>query len=430
MNLKTVIIFIFLIATIYQDFPLVNWFGEIARSPIFIITPLMMFYLLLKKKVKITFYTKCFILYIIYIYIITLCNLLWLFIVENKVYVLNENIIIKSIKMSFYPIIAFFYYQFTYTFLSTRDNKLNLLFKAVFSLEIFLLFFMILEIFYLKKTENFLPFIHSNNFKYWRIRLLTYEESWVGSIIIIITSINIFLVNYLDKSKQFKFFVYLVSLIFISHFTLKTESKGYMLVFLISTMPLIITYLYNNKKTRKFLFLGLAIVLIISSYIYISLRGIIEEQLHTSVTFGTRFSSYLASLKILIFHPIGVGWGPYLHYYSESLKYVISSDLMSNFNIYEALRYTNTSKSLSTKTFFFNQLIFGGLPFLIFFYYFFVKKYIVLSRMKNKNLVFIKIPFVYIILSGIIYITFEIKYEIWFFLAFIDVIITKLTTDE
>jgi hypothetical protein len=161
-----------------------------------------------------------------------------------------------------------------------------------------------------------------------------------------------------------------------------------------------------------------------------SLQHIIGDQLYSSISFGTRFSSYLAALKNFISHPLGVGWGPYLHYYSESLNSIVSSDIMERFSLGEVKGYIGTSKNLSTKTFFFNHLIFGGIPFLFFFYLFFVRRYFFISKIKNVVFTFVRIPLLYIILSGFIYITFDIKYEVWFFLAFVDVIANKLKKDE
>ena len=161
--------------------------------------------------------------------------------------------------------------------------------------------------------------------------------------------------------------------------------------------------------------------MIFGFYVFSILYDTILSQLYYSITFGTRFSSYLACLNNFVYNPFGVGWGPYLNYYLESLTSVVESSTMSSFELREVKGYLTTTKNLSSKTYFFDNLVFGGIFFLLFFYLFFLKRYFIFSKIKSSSLAFIRIPLLYIILSSIVYVTFAIKYEIWFFLAFIDI---------
>lgn len=430
MNLRSFFLFVILLISVYQDFPLVNVFGEIARSPMVFLTPLLLLYLLKNSKIQISVYTKYLIFYILYLITITTIYLLWVLITKQQLSFLGENIIIKSVKMAIYPLTILIYYQFIYTFLSKDDTRFESLFKAMLALEFFLIIYLLFETHYSKTLEIFMPYLHSNEDKYWRIRLLTLEESWVGSILTIVTFTTIYLSIYLNKNKRTKVLVLTFSIFFILYYTIRSESKGYMLIFLLSTLPLVIKYFYNNKKIRKFLFLGSSVLVIFGFYISLTLYNTILSQLYSSITFGTRFSSYLACLNNFVFNPFGVGWGPYLNYYLESLTSVVESSTMSSFELREVKGYLTTTKNLSSKTYFFDNLIFGGVFFLLFFYLFFVKRYFIFSRMKLSSLAFIKIPLIYIILSGMVYVTFSIKYEIWFFLAFIDVLVTKLKSEK
>ena len=430
MNLRSVFLFFILLISVYQDFPLVNVFGEIARSPMVFLTPLLLLYLLKNSKIQISVYTKYLIFYILYLITITTIYLLWVLITKQQLSFLGENIIIKSVKMAIYPLTILIYYQFIYTFLSKDDTRFESLFKAMLALEFFLIIYLLFETHYSKTLEIFMPYLHSNENKYWRIRLLTLEESWVGSILTIVTFTTIYLSIYLNKNKRTKVLVLTLSVFFILYYTIRSESKGYMLIFLLSTLPLVIKYFYNNKKIRKFLFLGSSVLVIFGFYISLTLYNTILSQLYSSITFGTRFSSYLACLNNFVFNPFGVGWGPSLNYYAESLRNVVESPIMSPFELREVKGYLTTTKNLSSKTYFFDNLIFGGVFFLLFFYLFFVKRYFIFSKMKLSSLSFIKIPLIYIILSGIVYVTFNIKYEIWFFLAFIDVLLTKLKSEQ
>ncbi|UZO81874.1 hypothetical protein NBT05_05260 [Aquimarina sp. ERC-38] len=328
--------------------------------------------------------------------------------------------------MMTYPIVALIYYQFFYTFLEKKDFRFDTFFKSLFYLQVFLIVFIIFEAFYSKKLDTFMDYIHSNDLKYWRIRLLTYEESWVGSIITIISFLNMYLVTYLDKRKIVMLVTYLSSIFFIIFYSIRSESKGYLLVFLISALPLLIQYLYNNKKTRKFLIIGIVCIFSLGITLFFSLKEFVFQQLYSSITFGTRFSSYLSAISTFAYHPLGVGWGPYLCFYPNNLIDVINSDIMSPFNLEEVKLYLNDTKSLSSKTYFFDNLVFGGIPFLLFYFIFFIKRYIYFSKLKIQQLAFIRIPLLYVILSSLLYVTFSIKYEVWFFMAFLDVLQKKI----
>jgi hypothetical protein len=426
MKLREIFLFIILLFTVYQDFPLKNVFGEIARSPIVFCLPIFGLYFVLNPKIKLSQYSKYFLLYILYIIVVTLIHLFFLIITNQEIYFLGENILIKAIKMAIYPLVAFVYYQFVYTFLNKNENRFNILFKILFALEVLLVIYMIFEVYYSKTPHPFMTFLHSSNDKYWRIRLLTFEESWIGTVITIISFTTIYLSIYLNKSARIKRLVLFTSIFFIGYYTIKSESKGYMLLFLVSTLPMLIKSLYLNKKTRNLLIVSGAFIFISGVYVFFSLEHYVSEQLYTSVSFGTRFSSYLAAIKNFIYHPFGVGWGPHLYYYTNSLRSVIESTEMSNFNLGEVKGYLETSKSLSSKTYFFNNLVYGGVPFLLFFYLFFIKRIFTLSKIKAKHLMLLKIPLLFIILSSFLYVTFEIKYEVWFFLAFVDVLSNKL----
>mgnify|MGYP006095017107 CR=1 FL=1 len=425
MLLRTIFLFCLLLVSVYQDFPLVNYFGEIARSPIVFLTPLFLIYILKNKKIEISFYTKYFIFYILYLILVTIVHVLWIVIFKQEVYFLGENIILKSIKMSLYPVIILIYYQFVFMFLNKDETRFEILFRAMSGMLLLLVIYLVFEMYFLKKEDIFAAFIHSDSEKYWRVRLLTMEESWVGSVLTIVSFVTIYLSNYLKKSIKIKFLIYSLASFFTLFYSVQSESKGYLLIFIISTLPLVIKYFYNNKKTRKFLFFFGFFLIMFGVYVFSILYSNVSSKLYSSVTFGTRFSSYLGALNTFVSHPLGVGWGPYLTYYPEYLKNVLESSIMSKFELGEVKKYLITSKNLSTKTYLFDNLIFGGIPFLLFYYLFFVRRYFFLSKIKDKNLSFIKIPLLYIILSSLLYVTFSVKFEIWFFLAFIDVLRTK-----
>jgi len=420
MKLKVIILCIILILITYQDFPLVNYFGEIARSPIFFLTPFFLGYLLLFKKLNISNYIKTYLVYLAYLILISAIYTIIIIVKNQSVYILEENILIKNIKMLAYPITAILFYQFIYTLFYKKKLSFNNLFKAVFFAQLFLIVFLIFEARVYKTTDVFLPFLHASAEKYWRIRLLTFESSWTGTIVIIFTLLPVYLVNSLKKSINTKIVVFITSAFFFLYYTIHSESKGYLILVLIAVLPMLLKQVYQNKKYRKYFYTSLVLIVAVGIIIYEPLKEEVFRQFNSSVTFGTRFSSYLASLQTFIKNPLGVGLGPYLDIYVSNLASVIDSNIMQQFNLNEIKQYLSSPKFLSSKTYFFDHLVFAGIPFLLFYYLFFIKRYQRLSKLNDVYL--IKIILAFIILSSITYTTFIIKYEVWFFLALIDVI--------
>lgn len=420
MKLKVAILTLLLILVTYQDFPLVNYFGEIARSPIVFLTPLILGYLLLFKKLSISNYTKEYLVYIGYLILISAVYTIIVIVKNQSIYILGENILVKNIKMLAYPLVTILFYQFVYTLFYTNKLSFNDLFKAVFIVQLFLLLFLFFEAKVYKTNEVFLPFLHASPEKYWRIRLLTYESSWTGTIVIIFTLLPIYLASALNKKRNTKILVFITSAVFFLYYTVHSESKGYLILVLIAVLPMLLKQIYQAKRYRKYFYIALIVIVTIGITIYEPLKEEVFRQFNSSITFGTRFSGYLASLQTFLKNPLGVGLGPYLDIYVSNLGSIIDSDIMQQFNLSEIKQYMSSPKFLSSKTYFFDHLVFAGIPFLLFYYLFFIKRYQRLSRLNNVSL--IKIILAFIILSSVTYTTFIIKYEVWFFLAVIDVI--------
>ncbi|WP_157972940.1 O-antigen ligase family protein [Aureibaculum luteum] len=292
--------------------------------------------------------------------------------------------------------------------------------QAIFFVQLFLIILLIFEVNVYKTNEVFLPFLHASTEKYWRIRLLTYEASWTGTIVIIFTLLPVYLVNSLNKQKSYKLLVFITSAFFFLYYTIHSESKGYLILVLIAILPMLLKQVYQNKKYRKYFYLSLIFILMVATIIYNPLKEEISKHFNTSITFGTRLSGYLASLQTFIKNPFGVGFGAYLDIYVSNLRSIVNLDIMQQLNLNEIKQYLHSSNFLSSKTYFFDHLVFAGIPFLLFYYLFFIKRYNQLSKLKGVYLV--KIILAFLILSSITYTTFSIKYEVWFFLAIIDVI--------
>lgn len=424
-NKQVIIYFIVLFAAIYQDFPLYNYIGEIGRSPIILLTPFMLVYIFSNKSIKISKYVEAFIKYLLYCFLVSLIFIIITYIHYESFVVLDENIILKTLRMSVYPLVILTTYQFFYSYLSNNFNRLHSLFSAVYFLQLFIAAFMTLEIYYLKGPKVFLSILHTLERKYWRVRLLTPEESWTGTILVIFIFLPIFLVHYLKIKGIWRWMVYLQSAYIFLAYSFVSESKGFLLLVLISVLPLTLAYLKQNKYLRNAFIIIVALVIVLSGFVGYALREIIIEQITTSGTFGTRFSSIITSLLVFVLCPLGVGWSGFVTYYPQVLEYVLESGLMDAFNLQEIRSYLSTTKALSTKSAFFDELIFGGVFYLIFFYQFFIKRYLNLDKIKDLDFYFLKIPLAFAIMAGVVYITYHVKYDVWVFLALTNVFETK-----
>jgi hypothetical protein len=431
MRINTIMILLFgiLFLAIYQDFPLVTIFGEIARSPIIFVVPLMLFYLMSIKRIMVSNYIAYFIYYLLYLILITLVFIPIIYFLNGSLIFLKENLILKTIKMCVYPLSALIFYQFVYTILSRGTNTLNSLFKAIFYLQVFLAIYLLFEVFFLKKTTIFMSFLHANPLKYYRVRLLTAEESWIGTVLTFFVFVPIFLVNYLEYSKRIKIKVFSISFFIFLYYTVVSESKGYLLIVLVSILPMFIGYIYKNKKLSKMLFIMLPLVLVITIFVFLVLKTTIETQIHTSITFGTRITSYLSALKIFLTHPFGVGWSGFIYYFPETIRETINGSWVSTLNLEEIKGYLLSAKGLSTKTELFDGLIYGGIGFLVFYYQFFIKRVFFFFSLKNPIYFYLKVPLIFSILAGSFYITFHIKYEVWFLMAFLDVMQNRISNE-
>ena len=421
LNKQVIIYLIVIFAAIYQDFPLHNVVGEIGRSPVVLLAPFMLVYILSNQKIKFSNYAVHYLKYLLYTFLISAVFLAISYIHNETLVVLDENIIIKTLKMSVYPIVIFILYQFFYSYLSNNFNKVKNLFSAVYLTQLFITLFLTVEIYFLKTNEIFLPFLHTLAKKYWRVRLLTPEESWTGTILIIFIFLPVFLIHYLKIKGFWKWMVYLQSIYLFLAYSLVSESKGFLLLVLLSILPLTLAYLKKNKYLRNAFVVAIALLLVVGGYLGFVLREIIAEQITTSGTFGTRFSSVITSVSVFVLCPLGVGWSGFVTYYPQVLEYILESSIVDQFNLQEIRGYLSTTQALSTKSAFFDELMFGGIFFIIFFYQFYIKRYLTLSKIQDLDFYFLRIPLAFAVMAGIVYITYHVKYDVWIFLAIADV---------
>lgn len=411
---------IVLLFATYQDFPLMNTFGEIARSPIVFVAPFMLIYILAHKKIVLSKYLSYWILYVLYLIVLSAFCLYLIKNLNGSYFVFYENIVIKTLKMAAYPVVGIIFYQFIYVCLKRLKHPLYVVFHALLLLQLFTILWLGFEIYFLKKPIEFMSFIHANPTKYWRVRLWTLEESWTGTILILLIFFPIYFLYKLALQKWKKILSVLASSIIFISYVVVSESKGFLVLVVICILPLFFQFITKHKYLRQISFALAGLLLILFAVAVVNLQDVIFDQFNNSITFGTRFTSIYAAFDVFLHSYIGVGFSGFVYFYPKFIEDAMNSGVFDGFNLQEIKSYLSTAKALSTKSEFFDNLIFGGIPYLYFFYKFFIQRYHHISKILKQETYFLRVPLLFIILAGIIYITYHIKYEVWFFLAFLD----------
>lgn len=404
----------------YQDFPLMNNFGEIARSPVVFFSPFMLIYILSHKKIIFSKYLSYWISYLIYLFLLSIACLYVIKIINGSLEVFYENLVVKTLKMLVYPIVGIIFYQFIYVVLKQFKNPLYVVFHALLLLQLFTIFWLALEIYFLKKPISFMAFIHANPIKYWRVRLWTLEESWTGTILILLTFFPVYFLYKLNLYQWKRVLTIAASVIIFISYVIVSESKGFLVLVMICVLPLVFQFIKKHKYLRRISFILATLIVALFVVAVINLRDVMFDQFNNSITFGTRFTSVYAAIDVFLHSYIGVGYSGFVYFYPQSIEAAMNSGVFDAFNLQEIKAYLSTTKALSTKSEFFDNLIFGGFVYLYFFYKFFIQRYYNLSKNLKQETYFLRIPLLFIILAGIIYITYHIKYEVWLFLAFLD----------
>jgi len=345
--------------------------------------------------------------------------------INGSLTVFYESLFTKTFRMLVYPLVGIIFYQFIYVLLKRYKNPLYVVFHALLLLQIFTIAWLAVEIYYLKTPTEIFSFIHSKPAKYWRVRLWTLEESWTGTILILLTVFPMYFLYKLDLYKWKKALSIFASITIFVSYVVVSESKGFLVLVMVCVLPLAFQFINKHKYLRQISFILGGLILLLFVIAVINLREVIFDQFNNSITFGTRFTSIYAAIDVFLHSYIGVGYSGFVYFYPQSIETAMNTGIFDGFNLQEIKAYLSTTKSLSTKSEFFDNIIFGGVVFLYFFYKFFIQRYFEISRIPKQELYFLRIPLLFIILAGIIYITYHIKYEIWFFLAFLDFVMNE-----
>jgi hypothetical protein len=417
---------ILLVLTVYQDFPLVNIIGEIGRSPIILLFPLFIFceIAMLAKYKKVMLASKLqkyMFVFILYLSLISLIYILVQFMQGN--YSLgSENLLSKAIKVLIYFVLILFYIRHMQLVFS-KINSFKVLYSCFLAVITLLAVIMILE---LMSIPNALTYLHSGSNPYWRVRLLTSESSTTGSIIVVYSSIMVYLTRYLSGFARTLSIVYASS--FFLFYLFNTGSKGFLIVSLLTLIVSMIKFLDLRKK-RNFVFL---LSVVIAMYFFITyfsagLIGSFSNDIENYTSSYTRMGTIIIALATVLHHPLGVGTGAYLMYFDNYMndsinlmsRFYYSTFGISQINAGELLQYSSSDRNLGVKSGFFQWVMFGGI-FSVVFFYLLAKNLII--KVKSSFILFLALIF---ILFSLLFVALEIKYEVWLLFAFISLFLER-----
>jgi hypothetical protein len=399
--------------SIFQDFFLVNSIGEFGRTPLgIIILPLFLILAFFVKRLVINKYVKVLIILEIYLVAVNVISLfIYIAIFNNSITILGENIIMKAMKGNFYFIAIIMYI----IIINTLQESINIkkILKPFVTTFYFLAIILIIELITMPYA---LPYFHNKLLEsapYYRIRLTTVESSWTASLIIVYFSFTYYYYSFIQKSAFKKG----LSVMILITFIVTSGSKGLFGVIIISLLGLLV--LAKGKIKTKLLTAGLGGGFLM--YIYPTLQRSIISDINNYTSIVSRvYTSVIGLLYGLIF-PFGAGNALYLEYFPKMLhKYIHklqSINITVNLSEIYSYIYSTSGSNISPKTGVLQYNMYWGIVGTTLFLVLLMevyKKFKVSEFNKGLILEFGLIAIIILILTTI---TFEIKYDVWLFLA-------------
>ncbi|MCC9166592.1 O-antigen ligase family protein [Pontibacter harenae] len=405
---------IWLVVTIFlstvQDLKTVDYFGEIARNPIVFLTPLFLLtelvFLSKKHEKEFNFINLIFLIFIFLLFLSSLGNVsLWLF-KEGTFIALGENIVVKSLKVITYYLS--FMLLFRHTFFVMREigdiKKVSKCFFIVTLLYIPILTFELYTI-----PTSFSEY-HASIPPYYRVRLLTAESSWTGSVIVLLITGSLITYNNFRKHSVKFFIVIAFTLIYFTF----TTSK----MFLITVVMVSFIFILLRKKIKiKLLFISAFIFILSLFYVIPKVTEHIKSDLQNYTSVVTRTSSFINSFYVTLFYPLGTG-GLYYAYFVEYVKepaHLVASitggraDEVKNWG-----KQDNGDKNISPSSELGQWTIMLGIPGFLLFFYFYLN---LLNYSKVNNTLLLGM--LYFFITGLLTETLMTKPNIIIFFALV-----------
>ncbi len=266
------------------------------------------------------------------------------------------------------------------------------------------------DFFHLSIIEN--GFFHMSERPSLRPRGFSYEPSMLAVTIFPIL-FSILCLN--NKLKNFSFFY--VAIFFM--IAVLTSSKGAM-------ATLVIAFFFAYFFSKKIISLQgvvFAVLFFVATYflgVVLIKHAMLDMENNTSI--ATRSVCVLVSVFSLLKYPLGVGYAGFLYAFQNNVQsaidfmiYLIPFEL--NFSEVSGYLNAHTDSSIGTKSFFFNNIIYFGWPFVFFFFGYVI--YIIKECRKYKR-IDLELSFLFIVISLVTFVEGVGLYPMSVFIAILN----------
>lgn len=404
-TLYSIYLSILIFLSTLQDLPLVNYFGEIGRNPIVFFLPIFILFelkfLKFPKGAKFHTITLVFIIFFLSYLLVSIINIIWWYYNTNTLFAIGENVMIKTLKVLLYYISLFLFLRHVY-FITVKINDFQKISNSFFVVLIFYSFILVIEYF---DIPNAFAFYHASPPPYYRIRFLTAESSWTGSVVVLLV------VGCLLSKRGATVTKNSIIILFIICYFLLTTSK----LFLINIVLTFFVYFLYEKKSVKTIIAASFIGLLASTFILPKAFQSLENDVENFTSVVTRSSALINGFYVAGHFPFGTG-GLYYAYFIQHINEPANAiaNLIDG-KTDEILNWgsgSNSDKNISPGSEFGQWAIMLGLPglFLISYLYYIL----FLASKFNKVLLF---GFIYILLTSAFTETLMTKPNIFVFFA-------------
>lgn len=374
------LLFVFtIVPVIFQDLPLSDSIGTIARTPVFIIAPIIFCIILLKEQ-KLFLHTipKYYLIYFGFtVFTSVIMMLITVLCFTNGTWNLyGEFFPIKLLKASQY---TFFFFLFAYN-AYTLIQKLSL----QFVLHVLQLTFFALVIYGV--FEFFIPYplqiIHATIVEEWKIRFVLTgpEPSTTMLLFACIAFSTIALRMYLNKNVIITIIIAILTLTML----LAIASKSGVVFIVLS----LLWVLRKNFTLKYFLISILITVPIVFYFINVILPELLSD-IEGFTSFSTRTTTMLVAVKSLFIFPLGQGYGSYIVHFPKMLlpmNAFLSKVLQLPLMTYELEDMVSSGRYLGVKSGILQEVLYNGIAAIVFFYFVFKQYFGNIKRLSQKNL--------------------------------------------
>lgn len=364
-------------------------------------------------------------IYLIGINIVVL--FIYVTILNQPTVILEQNILLKSIKGILYFLFICLYVMNVNTYINKIPKEH--IFKPFNIASILIFAILILEI----SFPGIFNQIFHNGQEYNRIRLLTSESSFTAAMIFIYPIMSIYYYKYENISKNKSMCFIFMLIIFI----LTSGSKSILI-----NIPIALIILFLGVLIRKILYkserkinlvktIGIIISIGISIVLFtpkiIELAGYLQRDLQEYTSIITRFYTILIGFIIMIKFPFGIGNAIYLKVFPEMLSkylYMISG---KGYNLMEINGFINSKSDdlLSVKSGIGQYSMYWGVIGTIIFISFIIKIYKNLFKCNFQGKYLLLMLYLITAVGIVDFIYFDSNYEIWAMIVVIQYLIRE-----